>query len=170
MKKIFLIISVSIFFFSTTTISYSNEKIIFINLDYVINNSNQGKIIFNELKKIKDENIKKLEIRQNELKKQENDIKLKKDIISKEELDKNIKLLKDNINKFRNQKKLMENELNKLQNKKMNNFVNQINVILEKYMKSQSVDIMLNSKNILIGKKDINKTQEILELVNKNIK
>ena len=64
----------------------------------------------------------------------------------------------------------MENELNKLQNKKMNNFINQINVILEKYMKNQSIDIMLNSKNILIGKKDINKTQEILELVDKNIK
>jgi Skp family chaperone for outer membrane proteins len=64
----------------------------------------------------------------------------------------------------------MENELNKIKNKQMNNFINQINSILEKYMNDQSVDIMLNSKNILIGKKTINKTDDILKLINQNIK
>ena len=52
----------------------------------------------------------------------------------------------------------------------MNNFMSQINSLLENYMKEQSADIMLNSKNILIGKKTINKTKDILELVNEKIK
>ena len=64
----------------------------------------------------------------------------------------------------------MENELNEIKNKKMNEFVTQINSILEEYMKNNSVDIMFNNKNILIGKKDINKTQDILKLINENLK
>jgi Skp family chaperone for outer membrane proteins len=171
MKKIlFILFTSSIFFLFTTTISFSNEKIIFINLDYVLNNSLRGKLIFNELNEIKEENIKNLEIDKKSLENQENNIKSKKDIISKEELDKNIKLFKMNLKKFNDKKQSMEKELNKLQNKKMNEFINQINVILEKYMNDQSVDIMFNSNNILIGKKSINKTQEILKLVNEKIK
>ena len=170
MKKIFFTISVLITLLTTITFSYSNEKIIFINFDYIVDNSMRGKSIFNDLNKIKNENIKKLEVDQKKLKDQENDIKLKKDIISKDELDKQVKLLKDNVKKFREKKNSMENELNKLHKKKMNEFVSQINVVLEKYMKDQSVDIMLNSKNILIGKKSTNKTQEILKLININIK
>ena len=64
----------------------------------------------------------------------------------------------------------MENELNEIKNKKMNEFVTQINSILEEYMKNNSADIMFNNKNILIGKKDINKTQDILKLINENLK
>ena len=171
MKKILIILfSSSIFFFITTTISLSSEKIIFINFDYVVNNSLRGKLIFKELTMIKEKNIKNLELDKKNLENQENDIKLKKDIISKEELDKNIKLLKIKVEKFNDKKILMEKELNKLQNAKMNDFINQINVILEKYMTDHSVDIMFNSNNILIGKKSINKTNEILKLVNEKIK
>lgn len=169
-KRLFILFSSSIFFFITTTISFSSEKIIFINFDYVLNNSLKGKAIFKDLNKIKEKNIKNLEIDKKNLENQENDIKLKKDLISKEELDKNIKLLKINVQKFNDKKILMEKELNKLQNAKMNDFINQINVILEKYMDDQSIDIMFNSNNILIGKKSKNKTQEILKLVNEKIK
>ena len=135
-----------------------------------MNNSLKGKAIFKDLNKIKEKNIKNLEIDKKNLENQENDIKLKKDLISKEELDKNIKLLKINVQKFNDKKILMEKELNNLQNAKMNDFINQINVILEKYMDDQSIDIMFNSNNILIGKKSKNKTQEILKLVNEKIK
>ena len=64
----------------------------------------------------------------------------------------------------------MEKELNKIKNEKMNDFINQINSVLESYMKDQSLDIMLNTKNILIGKKTINKTDDILKLINEKIK
>ena len=169
-KLIFILFSSSIFVLLSTTFSTSNEKIIFINFDYVVNNSLRGKLIFKELTMIKEKNIKNLELDKKNLENQENDIKLKKDIISKEELDKNIKLLKINVKKFNDKKISMEKELNKLQNEKMNDFINQINVILEKYMDDQSIDIMFNSNNILIGKKSKNKTQEILKLVNEKIK
>tara|TARA_Y100000389_G_C17310050_1_gene437488 strand:- start:308 stop:820 length:513 start_codon:yes stop_codon:yes gene_type:complete len=170
MRKIFLLIYILIIFIFSATFSYSVEKIIFIDFEYIINNSERGKLIYKDLDKIKNENIKKLNLNQKELKNQENDIQLKKDIISKEELDKKLKSLNNSIKNFQNKKLSMENELNKIKNKKMNDFMNQINPLLKKYMDNQDVDIMLNSKNILIGKKTINKTDDILKLINKNIK
>ena len=150
--------------------SYSNENIVFINFEYVLNNSNKGKLIFNDLKKIRDENVKKLKLKEKILKDQENEIKTQKNIISKEDLNKKIKLLNANIKEFQDLKRSMDSDLNKIRSKKMNDFMDKINPILEKYMDENSVDIMLDTKNMLIGKKTINKSDEILKLINKDIK
>jgi Skp family chaperone for outer membrane proteins len=170
MKKIFLFISTFIIFFFSISISSSSEKIIFINFEYIINNSDHGKLIFKDLNNKREENIKKLKIEEKKLRDEENDIKLKKDIITKDELNNKLTLLNNNIKKFKNNKKLIEDELNNIKKKKMNDFITQINLILEEYMNDQSVDIMFNSKNILIGKKTINKTEDILKLINEKIK
>ena len=44
-KKIFLI---SLIFFSNISIAFSAEKIVFTDIDYLLNNSNFGKILFKE--------------------------------------------------------------------------------------------------------------------------
>ena len=170
MKKIIILSFSFLFLCFFASKSYSSEKIVFINFQYVINNSNYGKSIFEDLNKIRNENIKKLKSKENILKDLESEIKTKKNIISKEDLNKKIKLLNDNINEFQNLKKSMENDLNKIKSKKFNDFMDQINPLLEKYMDENSVDIMLDKKNMLIGKKTINKSDEILKLINKNIK
>jgi len=170
MKKIIILSFSFLFLCFFASKSYSSEKIVFINFQYVINNSNYGKSIFEDLNKIRNANIKELKSKENILKDLESEIKTKKNIISKEDLNKKIKLLNDNINEFQNLKKSMENDLNKIKSKKLNDFMDQINPLLEKYMDENSVDIMLDKKNMLIGKKTINKSDEILKLINKNIK
>mgnify|MGYP001487213770 CR=1 FL=1 len=170
MKKIIILSFSFLFFCFFASKSYSSEKIVFINFQYVINNSNYGKSIFEDLNKIRNANIKELKSKENILKDLESEIKTKKNVISKEDLNKKIKLLNDNINEFQNLKKSMENDLNKIKSKKLNDFMDQINPLLEKYMDENSVDIMLDKKNMLIGKKTINKSNEILKLINKNIK
>mgnify|MGYP001602813773 CR=1 FL=1 len=170
MKKIIILLITLITFCFFSSISHSNEKIVFINFEYVVNNSEAGKLIFLDIKKIRDENIKKIRLKEKNLKEQENDIKTKKNIISKDDLSKKMKLLNDNIKEFKDLKRSMENDLNKIRSNKMNNFMNQINPLLEKYMDENSINIMLDSKNMLIGKKTINKSDEILKLINKNIK
>ena len=170
MKKIIILSFSFLFFCFFASKSYSSEKIVFINFEYVINNSNYGKSIFEDLNKIRNENIKKLKSKEKILKDLESEIKTKKNVISKEDLNKKIKLLNVNINEFQNLKKSMENDLNKIKSKKLNDFMDQINPLLEKYMDENSVDIMLDKKNMLIGKKTINKSDEILKIINKNIK
>ena len=90
MKKIFPIIITFIIFFFTISISNSNEKIVFIDFEYIINNSDRGKLIFKNLNDKRNNNIKILKLDEKKLKDEENDIKLKKEIISKDELKKKI--------------------------------------------------------------------------------
>ena len=170
MKKIIILSFTFLFFCFFVSKSYSSEKIVFINFEYVINNSNYGKTIFEELNKIRNENIEKLKLKEKILKDQESEIKTKKNVISKEDLNKKIKLLNDNIKEFQNLKKSMDSDLDKIRRKKMKDFMDQINPLLEKYMDENSVDIMLDTKNMLIGKKTINKSDDILKLINKDIK
>ena len=49
-----------IFFFLNQTFLNASEKIAFIDVDYVLNNSNYGKIILKQLETVNNENIKKL--------------------------------------------------------------------------------------------------------------
>lgn len=170
MKKIIILSFSLLFFLFFVSKSYSSEKIVFINFEYVINNSNYGKTIFEELNKIRNENIEKLKLKEKILKDQESEIKTKKNVISKEDLNKKIKLLNANIKEFQNLKKSMDSDLDKIRRKKMKDFMDQINPLLEKYMDENSVDIMLDTKNMLIGKKTINKSDDILKLINKDIK
>jgi len=48
--------------------------------------------------------------------------------------------------------------------------MNQINIILKEFAEENKIDIILNSNQILIGKSNIDVTDEILTIVNKNIK
>ena len=104
MKKIFLIIAIFFIFFFNISVSKSSEKIVFINFEYIINNSDRGKLIFKDLNKKRDSNIKELKLVEKKLKDEEKDIKLKKDIISKDELNKKLILLNNDIKKFKEKK------------------------------------------------------------------
>jgi Skp family chaperone for outer membrane proteins len=48
--------------------------------------------------------------------------------------------------------------------------MNTINPIIQKYMNEQSIDILLDKKNIFIAKENFDITQKIIDLINKEIK
>ena len=83
LKKLFLIL---LFFFLGISFSNSSEKIAFIDIDYVLNNSNLGKIIFQELEVVNNKNIKILSQKEEILKKKKDQINKTKNISSKENL------------------------------------------------------------------------------------
>ena len=76
LKKSFLFLSIFIFIFSTNV--SGNDKIFFLELDEIVNNSNIGKKTIEKINKLNAENIKNLKTRESELKKLENEIKKKK--------------------------------------------------------------------------------------------
>ncbi len=109
-KKLLLII---FFVFLGISSSYSDQKIAFIDLDFVVENTNVGKEILKELKNLNTKNIENLKLKENELKLQEDEIKKKKNIISETEFKKEVNLLKEKIKVFRNEKNEMVSNFNK---------------------------------------------------------
>lgn len=165
LKKIFLIL---IFFFLNITFSNSSEKIAFIDIDYVLNNSNLGKIIFEELEDVNKKNINTLSKKEEILKQKKDEINKTKNISSKEKLEKDIVNFNKELEKFRSEKEKILNEFKLLKQKKLDSFLKKINPLLQEYMKNNSIDIVLEKKQIFIGNSSIDITDNIIELINKS--
>ena len=91
-------------------------------------------------------------------------------IISDQELKNQINQLKSKIVEFRNKKKKITEEFNLLKKKEISNLMKLINPIIANYVEKNSINLVLDKNKILIGKKSYDITNDILELVNKNIK
>ena len=158
-----------LYIFFLPNIVYGHENIAFINLDYIIENSNIWK---NALKNISDydkKNINILNKKNEELKKIENEIKKKQNLVSKEIIDQEIVSLRQKIKDFTNQKNEMVNQLNEFKNKELKNALDQITPIIKDYMDNNSINVLFNTKNIFMGDEKFDITNIILEKLN-NIK
>ena len=165
LKKYILI---SLFFFLSITSLNASEKIAFIDVDYILNNSNLGKLIFKELETINKENIKKLSQREILIKQKKDSINKTKNISSKEQLEKDILNFNNDVEKFRSEKDKILKDFKLLKETKLDNFLKKINPIIQDYMKKNSIDIVLEKKQIFIGSSSIDITNEIIKLVNEN--
>ncbi len=166
MIKFKFIISIFIFFFISLNSVFSAENIAFLDMEYVIKNSNIGKSVLSKINKLDKSNIEKLKIRENQLKKQEEDIKKKKNIISKEELDKEIKDLKKKINDFRIEKDSMVKKFSEIKKKELSQLYQKINPVIQSYMDKEKINILLDVKNIIIGKSSYNITDDVIDELN----
>ena len=158
------------FLFLGISNSYSDQKIAFIDLDFVVENTNIGKEILKELNDLNSQNIKRLKLREEELKLKEDEIKKKQNIISDNEYTKEINLLKDKIKSFRNEKNEMVSNFNKKKNERIKSLFDQMNPIIQNYMDQNSIDILLDRKNVYIGNIGSDITKNIIDEINKNIK
>ena len=148
------------------TMVLSEDKIAFINLDNVLKRSNLGKNIITYLETIDKKNIEFLKKNEIILKDDEQKIKKKINIISKEELDKELNLLKEKINDLNFKKNEMVKNYQKEKNSQLNDFFKKINPIIQEYMDNQSINILLDKKNIYIGKSTSDITENIIKLIN----
>ena len=162
--------SVIILFFLIiiTTFANSNDKVSFIDIDFILKNSNLGKSILNEIENLNNKNIDELQSKEKELKKIEEEIKSKKNILSEQEFEQEVDLLKEKIKKYRIYKDKLVNDFEQNKNKKLNLFFKEVNPIIQKFMDKNSIDILLDRKNVFIGKKNSDITNQIIQELNKN--
>ena len=159
-----------LFFFISFSKSYSHENVAYINLDYVLNNSIIGKKIVKKLNLINDENIKLIKSKEKIFKDKENKLLKEKNIISQEVYNKSLNILKNEINEFRVQNAKNKKNFQETKKKEFDNFLNEIQPILNNYMNENSINILLDRKNIFIGKTALDITEKIINIIDKKIK
>lgn len=161
-KNIFFLIILNI---SLIANSQSASNIFYIDLDFVFQNSKIGKSIINELDLINKENKSKYDKIEEDLKQSEINLINSKNIISENEFNNKINELKIKIDSFLNEKKNAVNDYEKFRNKKINDFFSKINPIIEQFMKDNSIDILLEKKNIFISKSDYDISSQIIDKI-----
>ena len=169
MKKIFYFFFIINLIININT-SYANDKIVFIDLDLVLKKTLLGSSILSNLENLNNQNIEELKKKESELKKADEEIKSKQNIISKEEFDKEINILREKLSNYRKIKDQMVANLDKKKRDELNNFFNKINPIIQKHMENNSIDILLERKNVFIGNSNSDITEIIIVEVDKNFK
>ena len=171
MKKFFYFLClVIIIIFPKNVLGDKINKIVFIDIDYLLNNTVIGKQTLQKLEKFNNEDVKYLKDKESLLINKENEIKKKQNILSENELKKEIDNLKLQISKFREEKKIIIQKSEKNKIDELNKVINQFNEIIKEYMAENAIDIVLNKKNIFIGKVSSDITQDVLKKINNEIK
>ena len=162
MKK-FLFFLIIIFY---SNIAKSEINLAYIDVQFIIDNSNLGKIYKENLKKKSDKFKSDLLNKENKIKKQKKEIKNQKNILKENELNLKINKLNEDLQNYKKFKK----DINK-------NFINErrelssqilkiLNPILTKYVEEKNIKIVIEKKNILVGIKTLDITMDILNIFN----
>tara|TARA_B100001093_G_C26415373_1_gene837411 strand:+ start:49 stop:558 length:510 start_codon:yes stop_codon:yes gene_type:complete len=169
MLKKKIITTILLFFFNFSFL-HANENIVYMDFNYVINNSSIGKKVLDELNKLNKKNIENLNSHQIKLRKEMEEINKIRNIASADDMKKKISIHNQNIKEYDNLKKRLSDELNKKRNDEMNKLVKLINPLLENYMEENSIDIILNKEIVYFAKDKYDISKDILNLTNNNYK
>ena len=170
MFKIFkLFFFVFCIFFNTNLLS-AEQKIVYLNLDYIFQNSVPGKSILEGLDDKRKKNIEKFKLKENEFRQKEQDIINKKNILSKEEFDSKVDKFKGEMKIYNEERKKIFLQFEENKKKELNEFLGKITPLIENFVKKNSINIVLNEKNLFIASKKFDITNEIIEIIDKTIK
>jgi len=168
MFKKFFIIKI---FFLIFTLSYAEEqKIVYLNVDEIMQQSIAGKSIKKQLENIYNKNLEKFKKNDEILKNKEKKIIAQKNILSKEDFQKELTGLRTEIINFQKEQVKARDEINKLRLGATNKLISKLSPILENYAKKNSISLILQKKNVVMGKKEIEITDDILSIANEKIK
>jgi len=150
--------------------AYANTGIVFIDMDKVITISKPGASIIKQLEELSDkksQNFKKLE---KEIKEKESKVIAQKNILSTEDFQKKIDLLRMEVKNYNKNKNDTLKELNKTKIFSTNKFLQLINPIITAYSEEKAISLILQKKNLIIAKNDLDITNEIITIINEKIK
>ena len=159
-----------ILFFSIFKNSYiqANDKVAFIDLNYILQESVTGKKILDNLKNTNDKNLQKFKLDEKELSKEHEEIKKMQNVISINEYNKKLTSFQNKLDIYNEKKTKIIKSFEQFKDKQLNNFFNDLNKIMSQYMKDNSIIIIFDKKNIIMADKQNDISKEILKIVNTN--
>ena len=166
-NRLILIITI---FFTFINASISKENIAFVNVDYLIQNSNIGKKSLANINDKDKKNLDNLKKKNKILQDLESSIKKKKNVISDEAYNKEVIDFKKKFQEFSKEKNEIVKEFNIYKKSEIENIFKKINPIINNYMEENSVNLLFDSKNIFMGAKKLNLTEDILKKINNELK
>ena len=164
----FFIILIFLLFYNS--LLFAENKILFIDINFIFLNSTAGKKINDkvnaEAKKISNE----MTNYQKELDGDKDKLISQKNVLSQEELQKKSISLEEKAKKYNEIISTKNNELSKFKNDANIKFYQELTKIVQEYAKDNSIEMIVKKQNIIIGKTSLDATQDVLNIFNKKIK
>ena len=163
-------LSLFLFFLIFNIPVVAEQKIVFVDMDKLISASKPGSSVFNQLKNINDKNLTFLKKEEKKFKEKEKILIAQKKIISEADFQNKINELRSEIDDYNQNRNNMIEKFNKLKVDNTNNLLKLINPLLTKFSKDNHISIILQKKNLIMGKTELDITAEVIKIINNEIK
>ena len=170
MKVLLLKLNILFFVIFFSSISYAIEKIVYVDMNFLINSSKAGISINKQMENLIKNNNQEYEKIEKKLLKEEEDILKKKNVLDPQKFNEEVSNFRDKIKKFRTER---GNQIENIKTKNINaknELVKIVTKILAEYSAKNEISLVLNKEGIILGKKDIDISEKILETLNKEVK
>ena len=167
--KYFLLSFFSMFLFFINSVN-SEQNIAFINMDKVISSSNAGSSILKQLTDLNNKNLQFLKKEEKKFKEKEKKLISQKNIISDADFQNKVNELKSEIKNYNQNRDKIINEFNRLKVDNTNNLLKLINPILLKFSDDKKISIVLQKKDLVVAKTELDITEDIIKIVNAEVK
>ena len=165
MKKYLLLFIFLIF----NNFCLAENRVVYLDVFFLLNESIAGKDLNQKLLKLNSKNIEEFKKIESKIKNDDNDLLKKKNIIKEDQYKKEVALLRKEYKSFQELMNKKNSDLNILKDNSTKVILKNINDILADYSIENSISMIIEKKNIVIGKSDLDITNEILDLLNKKI-
>ncbi len=160
-KNIFFFI---VFFFFT--ISNVTDNIVYLDIQFIIDNSELGKFYKKKILQLQDKTKQDLKTEETLIKNKETEINNKKNILKQDELDKKIIELNQLLKNYQFNRKKFNDDTLKNKQKYSNKILKVLNPLLTEYVEKNNITLVIEKKNILVGIKTLDITKNILDILN----
>ena len=166
----FKTVILTVFVLLIFTQSKSAVKIAIIDTEVIMKESLAGKSLIKQLSKIDDSNKKYFLEYEKKLKLEKEKISSQINILSKEEYDKKVLILNEDFKKYQNEVRDKLELTKSKRDKALKKILSELNVLLSNYSNENELTFIIDQKNIIIGKSELNVTNKVLKLVDSRIK
>ena len=163
--KLFVITSM---LFVYTNVS-AEQKIVYMDLNLILNNSKAGKEAQDFLKNSFQNNQKKFTNTEKALKKEENDLLEKKDLVDVEVYKAKVDDLRKKVMEYQSKRRETLDKISKLRRESREKLIKKIDPIVSTYIKENNISFVLNKKVVLGAQTGLDITEIIINKLNKDL-
>ena len=157
------------FLFIVSTHAFAEQKVVVLDMKYVLNNSKAGKGAQEFLKKSFKDNAKKFSAMEKALKKEENDLLGKRTILTKEEYGKKSDVLRKKVIDYQSQRRASLDKIATQRAKSRETLMNKIEPIVDSYINENNISIVMDKKNMIGGLNKYDITNIIVKKLNEEL-
>ena len=147
----------------------AEQKVAYLDMKFVLNNSKAGKGAQDFLQKSFKENQKEFLDAEEALKKEESDLLAQKTILTKEEYQKKSDNLRKRVIDYQSQRRAALDKITTQRAEARQKLIEKLDPILENYVKEKDISLVIDKKNILMANTNLDITNTIIKKLNKEL-
>ena len=168
LKYIVKIFVITYLIFGITN-SYAENKVVYIDMNNILNKSKVGAFVEKELTKLHETKLDDFKKTEEELKKEEIDLISKRNIMAREEFDKNVKILNEKAQEYQAQRRQWFDDISQKRNKARAEVLKSLDPIMTDYFEKNNISLILYKRNIAIGISELDVTDKIIDELNEKL-